>query len=838
MTIAHDNRVSAATNTDGTNDTRWPNGDKPVSGTGLTVDAAAYAAFGSFLSLPINVEARFDVRAILGGSEAATATLSLVTISGNDASAGGWALDGDDLVFSGSSANSGGVLEVIATPLHGSPVTFPQSAWSSANPAADSMAPTAPTGFSVISAQGALQAIWDTAGDGYDGSTAGGGVDHYLLYKDSVSTANKLSPPSPIASPSSAAMPRLTATSIGGASPAPTFSQSQLQWTIVAAGAGFHAVSSDECAFLGAQMSGDQAMSLTVDPYTSTIPYSPVGIMVRESLAPDAPFIAWYWQPFAELGLQGKSRDNAGANSANFLAVSKIAAPVKLLVIRQGSLWTLFYSTTGGKWNVGGTKTLAMAQNCQWGAVVSSQVSGTTITAVIESINLTANGQVSATVQTDTALTLGVTAVDKAGNESAPSIFALGTPLAVTGTISHVPGIRLRLGGYGEMATLASIQSSVNNVMQYDVNHRIKGICISPTLAQLEGPTLGQYDGFGAENGFTKIGALISWLKNQWGLDLTIEINGGGNGWSVNSGGMNSPNFLSAFAPAYMNSPTYDGGETHYANGASLDRPYLIIWNQNVADRVVACVAAYYAEFGADSPTGGIYRWDPYQEISINANAKDYSPAALLTVWPSFMAGLRAAAPGASIFVKPTYINPNDGSSYPTILTYAFNNHISMGCEDCADNRFDWGMKAYLGQWASTPVNHATANNGNPDWDYHVNIDPAELWYNKDNTRAIPPATYGSGRLYDGSPTYPGIWTTLNLVRASHADIYASAFGGPPINRVGYSGPPANPSPGPGAGSTASRPNLIDVLTGNTNYPGILANGCAMAWTERPLGYP
>jgi hypothetical protein len=523
MTIAHDNRVEAEPNADGSNDTRWPNGDKPVSGTALTFNASLYAAFGSFLSLPINQTASFNIRSILGGSEAATAAISLVTISGNDAAAGGWAISGDFLVFSGSSANAGGVLEVIATPAHGSAVPLPQSAWSSANPSSDSMAPTSPTGLSITPLQGALQATWDTAGDGYDGSTAGGGVDHYNLYKNSVSAGNKLTPPSPVASAVASAMPRLTFTNIGAFSPSPSATQNKQLWTLVAAGAGFHGVTSDQCAFLGAQMSGDQAVSLTVDAYTSTIQYSPVGIMVRESLAPDSPFIAWYWQPGAGLGLQGKSRDTTGASSSNFVTVPGVTAPTPLMVVRSGTLWTLFYSN-GGQWKVGGTKTLAMAQNCQWGAVATSQVAGTAITAVVENINLTANGQVFAIVQTAVPLTLGVTAVDKAGNESAPSILILGSPLPTAGAIKLPLGNGMWTDNQYWTGSTGLPDQERSNFDSYfpiwSANPDIKWFYLSLTLGAIEGPTRGDYS-----KGFAAIDYVLNKLATAGHrIGLIVEI--------------------------------------------------------------------------------------------------------------------------------------------------------------------------------------------------------------------------------------------------------------------------------------------------------------------------
>jgi hypothetical protein len=207
------------------------------------------------------------------------------------------------------------------------------------------------------------------------------------------------------------------------------------------------------------------------------------------------------------------------------------------------------------------------------------------------------------------------------------------------------------------------------------------------------------------------------------------------------------------------------------------------------------------------------------------------------------MAGIRAGAPKTVIFIKPTFVNPNNGGSYGTILREAFNNDISMGEEDTGSSmtsQTNWGAKAYLGQWASTPVDHTIANGGNPDWDFHCNLDPAELFRERGGTSIndpIPPAVVGSGLWYD-IPGTPGIWTRMKGLKASHIDVYTESYGGPNVNRRVYaSNAPPNPAAGPGPGLVAAHPNIIDVLTGNTAYPGIIANGLDMPWTQKPPSY-
>lgn len=417
------------------------------------------------------------------------------------------------------------------------------------------------------------------------------------------------------------------------------------------------------------------------------------------------------------------------------------------------------------------------------------------------------------------------------------------TPPPVTGAFAFTPGHRVWVG-YQTMPSLATIKSTTDSLFApggADPTGLIKGIRINPVWAQVEGPSLGDYSA-----GDAAIGAIISLLKSYpIPRDLTIGVNGGGNGFSS----ISSPAFQSSYCPAYMNagakgSPTdqYGGGEVHLrSDGVTpLDRPYIVIWNFNVAARQGALFNHWWNTFGPDTPTGGIYRLDPYNEISVNQFAPGYSTSSITAVFPPWMAALRGTNKFL-IYVKPTFINPDTGASYgSTIVPAMFNNHISMACEDCAPLH-DWGMKAYLGQWASTPINYAAINT----WDYHCNIDPAELWNTANNSAAIPPARYGSGLYYDGGPSNPGIMTTVNQMKASHVDWYIDAFGGPNVIRRVFSnaqGVPPNPAiqfGGPGAGTgVVAHPNIIDVLTNKTQYTGVTTTGLQIPWTFYPSSYP
>lgn len=419
------------------------------------------------------------------------------------------------------------------------------------------------------------------------------------------------------------------------------------------------------------------------------------------------------------------------------------------------------------------------------------------------------------------------------------------TPPPITGAYPFTPGHRVWVG-YQSMPSFATIKSLTDSLFGpggADPTGLIEGIRLNPVWAQVEGPTLGDYSA-----GDAAISAVISLLKSYpIPRDLTLGVNGGGNGYSP----ISSTAFQSSFCPSYMNagtkgSPTdqYGGGEVHLqSDGVTpLDRPYIVIWNFNVVARQGALFTHWWNTFGPDTSTGGIYRIDPYNEISVNANAPGYSTASITNVFPTWMSTIRGTNKFL-IYVKPTFINPNNGASYgSTIIPAMFSNHISVGCEDTAPLH-DWAMKAYLGLWASTPIDHTTVNGGNPDWDFHCNVDPAELWKTSNGAAAIPPATYGSGLYYDGGSGNPGIMTTVNQMKASHVDWYIDAFGGPNVVRRVFSNTaPPNPAAsfgGPGAGlGVVAHPNIIDVLTNKTQYSGVTTTGLQIPWTFYPSSYP
>ena len=570
------------------------------------------------------------------------------------------------------------------------------------------------------------------------------------------------------------------------------------------------------------------------------------GLMIHETAVAGGRFLAVGLRPQnGQLAIVVVSRTTPGAASSILTTITAdpngqpIPGPVYFKMERAADLKTItvWYSLTQVGWILIGTYTNAMAAAVHYGPFNTSTAAGIDILSTIEQLALSNASRLSTTVSTTQAsVAIALQAADAVGNLSAITSTVQGVPKIITqtgGAYVWTPGIRVRTGHYAGWDSLAQITADLNPIIAADKNFAIKGICVSPTLAQLLGPAKGQYDGNGnSENGFPKVQGLINLVKSyNPPRDLTIEVNCMGNGYQAQT----TNNYLSSFAPAYMNTSTYDFGEAHKLNDGTAETPRLKIWNMNVALDLIQCIKDYMLHFGKDTPTGGIYRWEPFQEISIIEGQGGYSPSALLSTWPTLMQGIRAACPNTLVFCKPTFINPNNGASYPALVSAMFNNNISMGQEDTTPSSLDWGGKAYLGQWPGVMTTDYTKNlGGNPGWDFHCNIDPAELFHDRTGANTTG-ATAGTGLLYD-------VWQRVISMKASHVDIYATAYLGPNnIRSVWSSSAPANPPNSPGAGlsgTAAKHPLLQDVLTGNTDYPGVLAQGCAIPWIAYPATYP
>lgn len=420
------------------------------------------------------------------------------------------------------------------------------------------------------------------------------------------------------------------------------------------------------------------------------------------------------------------------------------------------------------------------------------------------------------------------------------------------GGIVLAPGNYWRLSTAPGLESFATISGYIDAAHALDVNNKCAAMCLQAQWGDLEIGTApanindtspSRYDGHwdsSGERGFAKLHKIVNKLKSlSPPSKFFLLLNMTGNGLSGTFNG-----FDASFAPAYLNSSTYSGGEWTAANTSPpLSGVRVIIQDANVQRRMVALVSALYTEFGPDTATGGIFAIDLCNEITASSgtlNNETFVPNCANILFP----GVRAAAPKLLMTLRPTFLNGNSAQNqYQPLFQAMIANKIACANEDLSNNitgtnhHMSWVDQAYLGMFngAAQPgwPNHAALK----DWYYIGNVEMAELSKSDSGTIAVPPANVGSGYIYS-TPTAGGIMDGVKNMNANGVIWLVRAFGGPNVNRgTFFSGAPANPTPGPGAGLVAAHPNIMDTLSDNTSYAGVIAGGCDVPNKTRPASW-
>lgn len=477
---------------DGTLDGHYKDGDKtPGGGTLFWINASLPNLTNKTTGTPYSS----DIRAALSGTLAASAVLTVTTVSGTDAAANGWLISGDNLTNAGSNVGAG-ALRIRATS-GGVSIDSDPIGWSWVAPAAtDTQAPTIPTGFTVTPILGGHTIAHDASSDPFDGTVPAALVKDYRLRRDGVVVLTTAA--------SSGLSQTFTLTNIGViSSPStPSALQSGAQWTLTAAGTGVHGTLSDQCAFVNSDFAGDFTVIAKLEAFSSSNQYSTSGIMIRESLDVNAPFVAIYVQPSSPAnGLQVKRRANSASVSVNRATVAGITSAYVRLK-RVGTDITASYSTTGGVWtDLITVSDTPMTPAVKAGAFLSSQLPGTSVTAICNQLSVVNTAGLSYNYTTSGTASYTITARDNANNESAESAAISATPLVsapATNTHRFKPGHYVfytnkslnpatSAGLTGQQGLFTLIDSIAGG------KNQVKGVQITLPWKQLEGPTRGDY---------------------------------------------------------------------------------------------------------------------------------------------------------------------------------------------------------------------------------------------------------------------------------------------------------------------------------------------------------
>lgn len=330
-----------------------------------------------------------DMRARLTGAGAATASLALETVSGDDAATNGWSISGDDLI-SAAGTDGVGVLRVKAT--HNSIDYYSSNIpWSIVTPASpDILSPTAPL-IKSITAPGPTQ-VDITLFPPVDPKSPGSDADGLLNIRVERGPAGGALSQIDTISVDAGDSLQFALTNIGSVSPAPSATQGATgaDWEIDCAGNEIWN-QSDDFAFVHASIAGNFIASGLFKEITGIAgAFSMAGIMARSSIAANSAFAHCLSMCSPAAGaneyVKGEFRLASGSTAQQVAAkTSGLSGDRYLALIRLGDLFSFYYwQTILNDWVLLGTQSIAMGASCQIGLAVNSNLIGSEVTANVE----------------------------------------------------------------------------------------------------------------------------------------------------------------------------------------------------------------------------------------------------------------------------------------------------------------------------------------------------------------------------------------------------------------------------------------------------------------------
>ena len=174
---------------------------------------------------------------------------------------------------------------------------------------------------------------------------------------------------------------------------------------------------SDQFRFAYKQLSGDGSITVRVDSLVRSDGWAKAGVMIRQNTNATAMNAGIFVTP--DNGISFQYRTTAGSDSAN-AAVTGLAAPYWVKLIRTGNVFTAQYSADGATWSALATASpvqLDMTGSVLIGLALTSHNS--TVTTNAEMSNVSTTGNVSG------AWTVQAIGVEQPGNAAAPFYVAV-----------------------------------------------------------------------------------------------------------------------------------------------------------------------------------------------------------------------------------------------------------------------------------------------------------------------------------------------------------------------------------------------------------------------------
>lgn len=514
------------------------------------------------ISVATGATGSVNLRALsLTGSAAGTATLDTTCAP---TLAGGFTETANGLSWTTATAYSG-VCTTTATASGNPAVSESYVIEAIAAPAADTTAPTVPTGLTATEVSGGVQLDWDPSSDPFAGGESGSGVDEYDVKLGSSVVHT-------VTGASASATPLLTPYTIGTTTNT-SANQTGTNWSLATRGAGFTAAA-DNGYFLAAQFTGDVTVTAKIASFNTVLTGAQCGPMIRASTDADssAAFILQS-SDVTNVGIRTKNRTVTAGGFPNLSTAPTQGAPNWQQLARVGDTFTYRYSTDGNTWVTVASGSVPMAATVYAGIGVASGTTGTTATCEIEQLSITQVARLSYTHTTATGGNYSIRSRDSDNNNSAYNATVAGAPAAAAATqIKWNPGhyVRADLSLTGATiiaADLAAVNATV----------AVKGIEIAYKWSDLE-TTRGNY-----QAGFDRIDGHLTQIGSTKHLIIHLI--------DRSFGGTSATGLL----PTYLATEAGgDGGSYVKPNNAGVMAK---LWLPAIADRKIALSAALAARY-------------------------------------------------------------------------------------------------------------------------------------------------------------------------------------------------------------------------------------------------
>jgi hypothetical protein len=269
------------------------------------------------------------------------------------------------------------------------------SPWTYADVPADTQGPTKVFGLTVTKASSTDFTLnWDAPADMRQGPGIGAsGMSGYRVLADDVQIAVKTS-----VGGKGLSLALLYA-DIGAPAQAGTKTRTGFNWALTTFGQGITDVS-DQFSFLYGKVSGDCYVSAEIPAFTATNDSAKNGVMLRQSLAVDAPFVHICVFPSVlgkGIGMRFRTLAGGVADAATTLAIVPNGATVYVKIVKVGSAIFGYYSFDGLDWNLAGQTNVSFTGQFLAGNAISSTPSGGQLSCTVNNLAIQNLAQMSHT---------------------------------------------------------------------------------------------------------------------------------------------------------------------------------------------------------------------------------------------------------------------------------------------------------------------------------------------------------------------------------------------------------------------------------------------------------